>query len=373
MAIKRNQVLKLIRSQKAVLDKATVHSIDGDTVGIVIGSSRNVIRNVEVIGGTGNIIVGREVNIMWIDDRPVVVGNAAGLVGPTGAVGPQGPQGEKGDTGDVGPQGPAGGMSLPGGRLTLESGTPVTQADKSNIGTLLYTPYISDQIPLHDGTAWNTYSFTETSLSLAGSAAGYVYDVFGVLSGGVLTLEKLAWTNTTARATQLAYSNGHLVKNGDPTRLYLGTFYCSSAGTTTDAERYRYLWNMYNRAPRRVKCNNTTTHTYSGSLRKWNNSDTDNLVAFVIGLAEYVGFSLNMVWKSGSAGTYAITRVYVDGGTESGNASDQMQNYTGQYLQVGNSFVRNLGVGRHYAQVYEWSNSASSEFYAFTIDFNLMA
>lgn len=373
MAIKRSQVIKLIQSQKATLDKAVVQSIDGDRVGIVIGSSHNVIRNVEVIGGTGNIIIGREVNIMWIDERPIVVGNASGLIGPTGATGPQGPRGEKGETGDTGPQGPAGGMSMPGGRLTLESGVPVTRADKTNLGTLYYTPYLSNQVPLHDGTSWDTYLFSETSLSLTGSVAGKVYDVFGYLSAGVLALETLAWTDTTTRATELAYDNGRLVKYGDPTRLYLGSFYCSTANVATDAERYRYLWNMYNQAPRRVKCANSTSHTYNGALRKWNNSDTNNYVGFVIGQGEYIALHVNAVWKSGSAGTYAITRMYVDGGAESGNASDQMQNYTGQYLQVGNGFVRNLVAGRHYAQMYEWSNSSSSNFYAFTMDFILMA
>lgn len=176
---------------------------------------------------------------------------------------------------------------LPGGRLTLTTGTPVTTADVTGGTTLYYTPYLHDNIRLYDGTTWRTVSFTEKSITLVGTTASKPYDVFGYLSAGTLALELLIWTNATTRATALAYQNGRLVKSGVATRLYLGTIYINASGGQTDSSvTKRFVWNYYNRVGRILSKNDATQHNYAtGTWRSWN-GDATQIVEFVIGVSE---------------------------------------------------------------------------------------
>jgi hypothetical protein len=126
----------------------------------------------------------------------------------------------------------------PGGRLTTESGVPVSTTDRASQGTVLYTPYLSDYARLYDGTRVREYSFTERSLSLTGLlTSGKNYDWFLYDSSGTLTLElSAAWTNDTTRADALAWQTGlGWVKSGTPTRFWLGTMRATGTGTTEDS------------------------------------------------------------------------------------------------------------------------------------------
>lgn len=112
-------------------------------------------------------------------------------------------------------------------RLTLTSGTPVTIADVTYAGaqTLYCTPYNGPYISLYNATNWVTYKSNEFFLVLGTLTNVTMYDVFCYASSGVPTLEFLAWTNTTTRATALVYQDGIICKTGDTTRRYIGTFY----------------------------------------------------------------------------------------------------------------------------------------------------
>jgi hypothetical protein len=112
---------------------------------------------------------------------------------------------------------------VPGGRLTLTTGVPVTTSDVTGATTIYYTPYISDRIALWDGNLWLPIQFSETSLAL-GTVAGFAgYDVFGYLSGGVLTLELLAWFNApvtiTIASPGVVSWTGHGMSNNDTVSL----------------------------------------------------------------------------------------------------------------------------------------------------------
>jgi hypothetical protein len=159
----------------------------------------------------------------------------------------------------------------PGGRLTLVSGTPV--ADSTGSGAIYYTPYLHDRIALWNGAGWQVVQFVNTGLAVT-ATAGVCYDVFGYLSGKSLALETLAWASLTGRTTGLTYVNGYLVKTGDATRLYLGSFYAYSTNAimemvsvgTAGAPGRRHLWNMYNRVMKPiVTYDNTGTWTYSAN------------------------------------------------------------------------------------------------------------
>jgi len=173
-------------------------------------------------------------------------------------------------------------------RLTLTSNTPVTTADVTAATTLYCTPYKGNQIALQTGGVWSIFTTGQISIALGTLISGRPYDVFCYNNAGTPTLELLAWTSTTARATALAYQDGILVKSGDSTRRYLGTFQTTSTTTTEDSVANRYLWNYYNRVARpMLRRESASSWTYSSNV-SWRqaNANTANQLNFVIGVAE---------------------------------------------------------------------------------------
>ena len=191
----------------------------------------------------------------------------------------------------------------PGGRLTLESGVPVSTTDQTSKTTIYYTPYVHNVISLWNGSNWVPTPFTETSLALGTLTSGANYDVFGFLSSGVLALEMLVWTDNTTRATAVTLQDGRYCKSGDKTRLYLGTFRTTSTTTTEDsgfvsttAARKRFVWNAYNRVKRVVMIEeDTASWTYTGSTN-WRQvrAQSDNQVEAVCGLAAEAQIQLHV-------------------------------------------------------------------------------
>ncbi|MDC3379198.1 hypothetical protein OAX78_02845 [Planctomycetota bacterium] len=150
------------------------------------------------------------------------------------------------------------GTTLPhvaGGRISLASTSSVTTSDTTS-DTLYYVrhPGAGNHLALYDGTSSWSYvnipvspvSATSTSLTAANN-----YDVFAYDSSG-LTLELVAWTSDTVRATDLVVQDGVYLKTGALTRRYLGTIRTiSSTGTKfTETESARLVWNAHNQVTR---------------------------------------------------------------------------------------------------------------------------
>jgi len=122
------------------------------------------------------------------------------------------------------------------GRLTLETGTPVSTTDQLAKTSVYWTPYRGNRIALFDGTVWQLHAITtDLTLALGTKTAALPYDVFMYSNAGDATLEDLAWTNATTRATALTTQDGILVKSGATTRRYLGTYYTVSTTATADS------------------------------------------------------------------------------------------------------------------------------------------
>jgi hypothetical protein len=173
------------------------------------------------------------------------------------------------------------------GRLTLESGVAVSTSDQSAKTNVYWTPYKGNRVALYDGSAWDVYTFTEKTLALGTLTASLPYDVFVYNNSGTLTLEALAWTSATARATALTTQDGVLVKSGATTRRYLGTFYTTSTTTTEDSATKRCLWNYYHRVRRPVqRLESTATWAYTTATFRQANNSTSNQIAVVVGVAE---------------------------------------------------------------------------------------
>ena len=156
--------------------------------------------------------------------------------------------------------------------------------------TLYYTPYRGTSISLYDGTRWKMYTFTERSLALSALTSGRPYDVWLYDNAGTLTLEVLAWTSDTVRATALAVQDGVYVKTGDTTRRYLGTIYTTGTDSSEDSTHKRYVWNHLraNRVRRELWWTEfTATWTYSTTnTARQANANANNQVSLVMGLLE---------------------------------------------------------------------------------------
>jgi hypothetical protein len=249
---------------------------------------------------------------------------------------------------------------VPGGRLTLTSGTPVTTSDVTGATSVYYTPYLHDIINLWTGSAWTPVQFTEQTLALGTVTSGLPYDVFGYLSSGALALEKLAWTNGTTRATAITLQDGRYCKSGDKTRLYLGTFYSSGTTTTEDSLLKRYLFNAYNRRFRALKFFLSSSHSYNGGYRYWNNSAASR-VEFLLGLAEDAISSAVYGECSITSSTFGIVAQNMD----VNNAFDSFF-YLNPAGSGTNGFAASAissysaGVGFHYIAALESSASSGS-------------
>jgi|GEM_PF-2009949 len=250
---------------------------------------------------------------------------------------------------------------IPGGRLTLTSGTPVTTSDVTGATTVYYTPYLHNIINLWDGYRWVPTEFSETSLALGTVTSGANYDVFAYLNAGALALEKLAWTDDTTRATSITIQDGRLCKSGDKTRLYLGTFRSTSTTETADAAACRYLWNMYNRVFRSAYKQGTTQHTYTSSAeRPWNNSQADTEIKWITGLTSIVDLYLFSRQGREAAAPNAVTKIALDG-----SAVGSIFQFYGSSAGASAGGVSHEAalIGAHSAYVIEQSHSGGDQFY----------
>lgn len=168
-------------------------------------------------------------------------------------------------------------------RLTLTSGTPVTTSDVTNASTIYCSPFSGNLISLYDGSNWVTYSSNEFSLALGTLTNATPYDVFCYSNSGVPTLEFLAWTNTTTRATNLVYQDGILCKSGALTRRYLGTFFNAGNKTSTvtisNATPGVVTWNSHG-----LYANAPVVFTTTGTLPTGLSPNTTYYVSVVSGM-----------------------------------------------------------------------------------------
>lgn len=176
------------------------------------------------------------------------------------------------------------------GRPTLESGVPVSSADQTAKTTIYFTPYGGSTVALYSTSAavWRLHTVAEVSLPLTGLAADTNFDLFLYDNAGTKTLESVAWTSATVRATALVLQNGVLVKTGAANKRYVATFRTTgSVGQCEDSVAKRFVWSYYHRTRRPLRRLETTaTWVYSSQTIHQANASTSNQVAVVIGVAE---------------------------------------------------------------------------------------
>lgn len=254
---------------------------------------------------------------------------------------------------------------IPGGRLTLTSGTPVTTSDVTGATSVYYTPYVSNVISLWTGARWQPIEFSETTLALGTLTSGKPYDVFGYLSSGALALESLAWTNDTTRATAITIQDGRYAKSGAKDRLYLGTFYTTATTTTEDSAAKRYLFNAYNRARKRGYVTQTSVHTYTtGSWREWNGGSTR--VGFISGLGAEVVEAILQATGTLAASSWGRIGIGVNSTTVIQNTFE-CQAYapnTSEFPSITVSANGSSSVGLNYCAALQWGISGVTYLHA---------
>lgn len=248
----------------------------------------------------------------------------------------------------------------PGGRLTLESGVPVSTTDQTAKTSVYFTPYVHNMIVLWDGADWCPTTFTEKTLALGTLTSGKPYDVFGYLSSGALVLESLAWTNDTTRATAVTLQDGRYCKSGDKTRLYLGSFYTTSTtttedsagGTTTQVGGKRFLWNMYNQVERHASVIDTAASwSYATATVRQANAATGNKIQFMCGLDSLINAQLQAtVYLVANSLKAAYAGFGVDSTTTMSGVNVAGYNVasTGVYVSIGGAISNIFAAGYHY-------------------------
>lgn len=253
-----------------------------------------------------------------------------------------------------------------GFRLTLTSNIPVTTADLTAATTVYMTPYLSGLISLYDSNVaiWMLYSTAQISVSPPANT-NTPFDVFAYLStAGVVTLEAVAWTNATTRATALTLQNSILVKSGTVARRYIGTL-CTTgvSGETQDSAAKRFCYNYYNRIPKSLnKLSNDTSWTYASNTIRQANADTENQVAFVMGASEDIVDVVVHTMASGSTGTGGMIALALDSTTSVASSTEQslVTNITGGRLHMSACYRSFPGIGSRYIAWVEASDGTTT-------------
>jgi hypothetical protein len=180
------------------------------------------------------------------------------------------------------------------GRLTTETGVPVSTTDRTAQATLYFTPYNGNQIALYTGSVWVVLTFSEISLALSGLTSGKNYDVFCDYNAGTPQLVlSAAWASDTTRTDSLALQDGVYVKSGTTTYRWVGTIRTTGTTTTEDSGGItgttqvggkRFVWNTYNQVQRPMKVIDTTDNwAYGTNTVRQANGASGNKVEYVDG------------------------------------------------------------------------------------------
>jgi len=89
---------------------------------------------------------------------------------------------------------------LPQGRLTLETGVPVSSTDQAGKATIYYTPYVGNVVPIYNGTEFIPTAFTELNNDTTASATNNA----GAAAAGPYQIQDcFVWSNAgTKRLTR---------------------------------------------------------------------------------------------------------------------------------------------------------------------------
>ena len=225
----------------------------------------------------------------------------------------------------------------PQGRLTLISGTPITNSNQINKSVIYYDCYHGNVVPYYNGTsdASDTIASCQVSLTMISAASagqvvsGQVYDVWWIHGGANRICIAMSaatgggggWASDTAGSinargtgyTQIHNTRGYWTNTNSITNCfnnsvnygpvsadqgtYLGTIYATANGQTgmnfnpTAASggtgNILGLYNAYHKSPVSAIClDSTASWNYNSTTYQHVNASTANSISYVDGLAD---------------------------------------------------------------------------------------
>ena len=295
------------------------------------------------------------------------------LAGPKGDTGAQGPQGLQGLQGNTGPTGASGGII--GGRVTLESGVPVSTSDQTAKSTVYWCPdEYGDSFPLWDGSAWVWWTGQpEKSVVLSGLTSGKQYDLVLYANGGTTYLDLMpAWASDTSRASGIERKNGRWVNSSAVTTvingfslsqyrgLIVGTLRTTGTTTTEDSDAKRFVVSLYNRASRRAHHAETeASWPYTTAAWRKQNNSSSNRIEWIDPIGDMLIQIFNQAVSNNS--TADVTR-YIGIGIDSETVDTNSASSTNVTTSGGDAYsavavTKIVGMGYHYAAALEFSGS----------------
>jgi hypothetical protein len=205
----------------------------------------------------------------------------------------------------------------PGGRLTLQSATPVMPSNASPTSIIYYAPYVNQFVPIWNGSTLQQYNFCsslsdQVGLSIdMGSSATWPnassFDIYVTLNTGTPVLAGVQWTNPTTRATLLSIFGGMLTNATTATmRLtttttisvpanqatFLGTVYTGNGNGTTSfiygsaasggGAAFFGICNYYNKVLfNTIVEDNGAPYTYTSSTVRQARASAGNQIAYI--------------------------------------------------------------------------------------------
>src|SRR6188768_2192710 len=274
-------------------------------------------------------------------------------------------------------------FSPPQGRLTLQTLTPVMTTTQAAKTAIFYAPYVGNQIPLYNGTAFVMTVFTELTVATTDTASSpaaigvskvndwFVWDS----GGGVLKLvHGPDWTSDTARSAGTAieriqglWVNSVAITNGPAIRrgTYVGTTR-SNASSQLDwilgsaaaggGAAFLGVWNAYNRISVSTIVSDTTASWIyaTGAWRSANGSNA-NRVSYVSGLQEDAFAAIyNIGNQSPSSGVSAIGIGYDSTSSFSGASGGNQNSLISPTL----ASTRQTSLGLHFFQAVEYAGTS---------------
>lgn len=257
-------------------------------------------------------------------------------------------------------------------RLSPSSTLAVPTSDSASVSTLYLHPYQGNRVALYDTTNSRWYlahMIAAVSKALSGLTSSRPYDVFLYNNAGTLTLEFAAWSSATARATALTTQDGVLVKSGDASRRYVGTFYATSATTTawlvagsTSVSAKAFIWNYYNRLPIYPHVReDTNSWVYTSASWRSMNSAADNRIEVVIGVQEDWHRVVTRASALTSSTAQAIgVGVGFDSTTvESSNLRNEASMNASGRMMLTAEKLHQTAIGYHYYQALEYARAGT--------------
>lgn len=286
-------------------------------------------------------------------------------------------------------------FSLPKGRLTLVTATPILTSDQTAKTTVFYTPYQGNTIMLPDANGdWALYQFSEVSQTLAdntkspaATTANNNYDYFGWLDGTTFRVTRgPAWSSATTRGTGAGTSeltlldgalvNANAISNGPGASLglFLGTIRTNGSNqvemvfgpASNSTGNNLFLWNYYNRIDIfSFAFDSTDTWDYTTATWRGTNGNTIQRFNVVVGVNEdRLECSYQAYVKGTTNGNGATCGVGLDStsalasGCTPGFFSAISATVAPQTIRA--TLVGLLGLGSHFLQALERSTAAGT-------------